>query len=115
MPSRRAFLGSLLAAAALDPERLLWVPGAKLISIPGPPQLDTWDEFVALDLPDSRIIWVAGHASFYKPGDHVRYRGTTCLVTAAKANGSMLRLSTDPNYFDHDLITTYWKARRSLA
>jgi hypothetical protein len=36
MPSRRAFLG-LLAGAALDPERLLWRPGAKLISIPPAP------------------------------------------------------------------------------
>ncbi len=30
---RRAFLG-MLGAAALDPERLLWTPGRKLISIP---------------------------------------------------------------------------------
>lgn len=33
---RRAFL-AMLAGAALDPERLLWRPGAKLISIPRPP------------------------------------------------------------------------------
>lgn len=36
MTSRRGFLSALLglsAGAALDPERLLWVPGAKLISI----------------------------------------------------------------------------------
>ena len=31
--NRRAFL-SLAAAAALDPDRLLWIPGRKLISIP---------------------------------------------------------------------------------
>jgi hypothetical protein len=31
---RRAFLTTLLEGAALDPERLLWVPGKKLISIP---------------------------------------------------------------------------------
>jgi len=39
MHTRRAFLGSLAAAAAafaLDPERALWVPGAKTISIPKP-------------------------------------------------------------------------------
>lgn len=35
--NRRLFLGSLLAAFALDPEKLLWRPGAKLISIPKPP------------------------------------------------------------------------------
>lgn len=37
--NRRGFLslfGAVAAAAALDPERLLWVPGAKVISIPKP-------------------------------------------------------------------------------
>lgn len=34
--NRRLFLSSLLGAATLDPERLLWVPGRKLISIPTP-------------------------------------------------------------------------------
>lgn len=33
--TRRALFG-LMAAAALDPEKLLWVPGKKLISIPKP-------------------------------------------------------------------------------
>ena len=32
--NRRNFLSSLLAASTLDPERLLWVPGAKMISVP---------------------------------------------------------------------------------
>lgn len=32
--SRRGFLGALAAAFVADPERLLWVPGKKLISIP---------------------------------------------------------------------------------
>lgn len=34
MLNRRGFLGSMVAAFALDPERALWVPGAKTISIP---------------------------------------------------------------------------------
>ena len=37
--NRRSFLGlssAALAAFALDPERLLWVPGAKTILIPAP-------------------------------------------------------------------------------
>lgn len=37
--NRRGFLSALLgtgAAMMLDPERLLWVPGAKTISIPAP-------------------------------------------------------------------------------
>jgi hypothetical protein len=33
--NRRGFL-ALLAGAVLDPERLLWRPGARLISIPAP-------------------------------------------------------------------------------
>lgn len=32
--NRRNFLASLLATATLDPERTLWAPGAKTISIP---------------------------------------------------------------------------------
>jgi hypothetical protein len=37
MLSRRNFLASLAAAvSAFDPERALWVPGKKLISIPPP-------------------------------------------------------------------------------
>lgn len=37
--NRRAFFGLIAAglAAADDPERLLWVPGRKKISIPAPP------------------------------------------------------------------------------
>lgn len=31
---RRGFLSALIGAAVLDPERLLWVPGRKLISVP---------------------------------------------------------------------------------
>lgn len=34
--SRRAFLAAIAAAFALDPERALWVPGKKLISIAAP-------------------------------------------------------------------------------
>ncbi len=39
---RRSFLGAIagvLAGAALDPERLLWVPGKKVISIPAPREI----------------------------------------------------------------------------
>jgi hypothetical protein len=36
MIGRRGFLGALLGAAVLDPERLLWVPGKRMISIPAP-------------------------------------------------------------------------------
>jgi hypothetical protein len=39
---RRGFLGALFGAAALDPERLLWVPRQKLISIPAPQLYKGW-------------------------------------------------------------------------
>jgi len=45
---RRSFIGSLAAFAAtmaLDPERLLWLPGQKLISIPAQPVAQ---EFITL-------------------------------------------------------------------
>ncbi len=34
--NRRGFLGAIIAGLAFDPERLLWVPGKKLISVPKP-------------------------------------------------------------------------------
>lgn len=46
--NRRAFLGAIAAglAAVIDPERLLWVPRRKLISIPAPRALSlNMDEF----------------------------------------------------------------------
>lgn len=42
-PTRRGFLASLAAAMVIDPERLLWVPGKKMISIARPPIREvTW-------------------------------------------------------------------------
>lgn len=38
--NRRGFLAALIGAAAFDPEKLLWVPGKKLISIPKPRALN---------------------------------------------------------------------------
>jgi hypothetical protein len=35
--NRRSFLSSLLAAATLDPERLLWIPGERTIFVPREP------------------------------------------------------------------------------
>ncbi len=34
--TRRGLIGALLGAATMDPERLLWVPGQRVISIPKP-------------------------------------------------------------------------------
>lgn len=40
--NRRSFLAALAGAFVADPERLLWVPGKKMISIPKP---QSWDRF----------------------------------------------------------------------
>ena len=53
-PSRRGFLGALLgglaASAVIDPEKLLWVPGRKTISIPSPVRLSMLDEINAVTM-----------------------------------------------------------------
>lgn len=41
--NRRAFLSALAAAFVLDPEKLLWQPGAKLISIARPRRIVGYD------------------------------------------------------------------------
>lgn len=49
--NRRRFLASLglgTAAMVLDPERLLWVPGAKRIFVPLPPRKFTEEELRAI-------------------------------------------------------------------
>jgi hypothetical protein len=37
--NRRSFLALLAASLTLDPEKALWLPGKKLVSIPKPPTL----------------------------------------------------------------------------
>lgn len=41
--NRRSFLSAAAAALVLDPDRLLWVPGAKVYSIPKPKPLFRFD------------------------------------------------------------------------
>lgn len=59
--NRRGFL-AMLTGAALDPERLLWVPGRKLISIPRPgntllsPEAISWEILMRL-----RQTWALEH------------------------------------------------------
>jgi len=58
--NRRSFLAALSAAFVADPERLLWRPGAKLISVPKPRvkpfripvQISRSDCFGGFELPD---------------------------------------------------------------
>ena len=55
--TRRSLLG-LLTTAALDPERLLWVPGRKLISIPAAPKVQPVELVVYWMTMDGRVIEV---------------------------------------------------------
>jgi hypothetical protein len=72
MTSRRGFLGLLATVAAgatLDPERLLWVPGAKLISVPAPARsmadmLREIEEYVAENMNVPWAAYVARKAAF---------------------------------------------------
>lgn len=80
MTSRRSFLAALAAAfVAPDPERLLWVPGARVISVPAPRTLDyaaflQWDDaFRAY-----QDAYVASHAAWLervRRGERVRLIG----------------------------------------
>ena len=64
--NRRAFLGFLAAAGAAfqkDPERALWVPGAKTISIPDRVRMPTPDE-----------MWAIGADSYIKAIDEIIFK-----------------------------------------
>ncbi len=69
--TRRGIIGALLGAATMDPERLLWVPGQRVISIPKPVVIDysRYSYFEAFDamnrvmvarvtcMPDPKLIY----------------------------------------------------------
>jgi hypothetical protein len=62
MNTRRGFLGIIgaaMAVAALDPERALWVPGKRMISIPKP-LATAGDEWGSIVLETSQIRRVIG-------------------------------------------------------
>lgn len=61
---RRSFLGALLATAALDPERLLWVP-KKTIFVPKPMVLE-----IGVDLAN---VWDQAAARYYVRDGHLFY------------------------------------------
>jgi len=95
---RRAFL-AMLAGAALDPERLLWRPGAKLISIPRPPLVV---EFAVGDIVSiggwpqrwrvTRVYWprqrVIADLEIFAAGDERTGAAGAAGATAARKNAS---------------------------
>lgn len=69
MTSRRTFFASLAAALVLDPERALWVPGKKMISVPKPPFLAVGDIVAFGAWPGERYIVTAEARSIESIGD----------------------------------------------
>ena len=63
---RRSFLSAFIAAAVLDPERLLYVPGAKTIFIPPAPSLVFHPKFYSVNIPLTTVnIQVSGAGKVY--------------------------------------------------
>ena len=81
--NRRSFLASLAGALVVDPERALWKPGAKLISIPRPAVV-TVREFYNLKTGDK--------VTFY--GDWKTYVIREC-VESQRAYNAFLSLQAE--------------------
>lgn len=58
--TRRALLASLAATFVLDPERLLWKPGAKLISVPAHARIAVDADPYAFPFPQGLGCFVRG-------------------------------------------------------
>jgi hypothetical protein len=69
---RRTFLASLIATAVLDPEKLLWVPGRKTISIPSTVKPRLPREWVWINLRETRATGLFSNGGRY-PGDVVNF------------------------------------------
>lgn len=85
--NRRGFLGLLGAAAAgiaLDPERLLWTPGKKLISIPKPVLMTRWGSDV---LKPGDFFTIEGH---YAINPRTRLPWHPARLTRYEVNKSMV-------------------------
>lgn len=103
--NRRALFAALAAGAvgfALDPERLLWSPGRKLISIPGP-------------LPIMRDRWIVMHVQGmpYRVSDTLggapRFDNRYLLWTfeSPDANHVVYRLGYEPLGRDYPITHRY--------
>ncbi len=85
---RRAFFGVLAGGLTLDPERLLWVPGKTLISIPKPSDRYecSWAPGVyRTGVLDNRVVYtsekpVLGAAEFQMTVDRLEFRSVDWLM-----------------------------------
>lgn len=91
--NRRQLLKMLAGAMVMDPERLLWVPGKKMISIPAPLSLqwvrdtDAFNILAAvitneLQLDEARALAILPGCSHLKIGDSIFRREFSNLPSA---------------------------------
>jgi hypothetical protein len=89
--NRRSFIASLTAAAAgfaLDPERLLWIPGAKTISIP---KLQPYLYTVKMWLSDGSVAYWTSGLPIQIPG-HLLNQDVSQFILTAVPPDSLLNV-----------------------
>ena len=88
---RRQFIRSLAVAMALDPERLLWIPGQKTIFIPPPTPI--------FDLIEGKMLRAIQHVEMKV--DMALFEREITAITGPRDLDSLNSLSDDyPKYSD---------------
>lgn len=94
MQTRRGFLGLLAAGLALDPERLLWRPGAKLISVPAPRLLPLHRKWIVDGTlnweSDELLVFLAGGDGHPPPDARPAYQRDIDWLRAYMRDGAVL-------------------------
>ncbi len=99
--NRRGFFGLLAGIAAtafLDPEKLLWKPGARLISIPNPPRV-----IVRRYLLDGEIFPTDGYD--YKA--FVEFEAPVTGITMGEVFGEFATRIFPPRPFPDDIVVSF--------
>ena len=87
--NRRGFLAALAGAFVADPERALWVPGKKLISVPKRPL----SQMEVLGFHQTGYVIQTTYCPLYRPGDRFTFglNGFTVLsFTVLSIKGGVL-------------------------
>lgn len=94
--NRRGFLSTLIGSAGamvLDPEKLLWRPGAKLISIPAPRTVETISIMpIGCHLEKGDLFSIAGVYSFNPVARESSEKPQIFVVTGASEDGLYMDL-----------------------
>jgi hypothetical protein len=116
--NRRGFLTSLGAAAAafaLDPERALWVPGAKTISIPAvrvvlaPPFLALGDIVTFGDWPEPYVVMQAAQSLAEIGAARFKLHGNASYLNArARVEGARTHQLGAPNESGYRVLERHW-------